>query len=87
MSKFMRFSLLAPIVLAGFLCVSFPRSATAVEPPAHADTALVLPAGVLSVGSVTPSAYYYYRGRRYPYRYHGMYYSHRYYRGGRYRYY
>jgi hypothetical protein len=81
MSKFMRFSLLAPIVLAGFLCVSFPRGAVAVEPPVHADTALVL-----SAGSVTPSAYYYH-GRRYPYRYHGMYYSHRYYRGGRYRYY
>ncbi len=82
MSKFMRFSLLAPIVLAGFLCVSFPRGAAAIEAPVHAKSAVVV-----SSGTITQTAWYYYHGRRYPYRYHGRYYNHRSYGGGRYRYY
>jgi hypothetical protein len=76
-----RLSQLAPIAFAGLLYISSPQAAVAVEAPIQAAQPM----------EVSPSApvmtAYYYRGRRYPYRYHGMYFGHRYYRYGRYHYY
>jgi hypothetical protein len=80
---FMRFSQIAPIALAGFLYVAMPHAASAVERPIPAGTVMTAAPST----SAVPAAYYYYHGRRYPYRYHGMYFNHRYYRGGRYHYY
>jgi hypothetical protein len=71
MKMLKRITPLAQIALAGFLYAALPHAAAAVEPPPPAAITAVAP----SV-SATP-AYYYYHGRRYPYRYHGMYFSHR----------
>jgi len=66
--------------LAGFLAVH--------AAPASAASAMPVPAVQSSApGLASEAGYYYYHGRRYPYRYHGMYFNHRYYRGGRYHYY
>ncbi len=91
MNLLMRFSSLAPILLVGCLYAVLPRAAAAVEPqlPA-AHVAGYVAAHVADVApavSAQTAAYYYYRGRRYPYRYHGAYFGHRYYSHGRYHYY
>jgi hypothetical protein len=78
----LKFSRLAPLVLASVLWIALPRGASAIEPAIHAA-----PANVVSASTAVTPAYYYYRGRRYPYRYHGMYFGHRYYRYGRWHYY
>jgi len=78
---FVQFSRLAPIALAAFLCVSFPRGAAAIVPSAH-----IVQTVVLQATSVTPCARYFYRGRRFRYRHRGMYFNHRTLRGGRFHY-
>ena len=79
---FLRLSPLAPVAIIGLLYAVAPRAAVAVERPVSVERTMV----VQPAASEMP-AYYYYHGRRYPYRYNGMYYSHRYYRYGRYHYY
>jgi hypothetical protein len=77
----MRLGLISSIALAGFLCMSAPSGAVAAQAPR---------AVVQTVESSSHSAvlaYYYYHGRRYPYRYHGRYYNHRRYSHGYWRYY
>jgi hypothetical protein len=69
----------ASLAIAGFFCIQAPAiAAQAISSPAVVSSA---------IQHVTPEAYYYYRGRRYPYRYHGMYFNHRYYRSNRWHYY
>jgi hypothetical protein len=82
MNMLLRIGWLAPLALAGFLNVTLPHAAMAVEPPMAAAPVIVAAPSVAAM-----PAYYYYHGRRYPYRYHGVYYGHRYYRGGHYHYY
>jgi hypothetical protein len=77
----MRSRLLPLIVLAGIVYVSTAPVAAAVPVPTASVTAVVSPSN-----GVSETAYYY-RGRSYPYRYHGMYFSRRYYRYGRWHYY
>ena len=78
--KLLRFSFVTALAVAGFICIQAPSADAAVA--MHRPSA-----GLASPMPVTEAGYYYYHGRRYPYRYHGMYFSHRYYRGGRYHYY
>jgi hypothetical protein len=77
----MRSRLLPLIVLAGILYISTAPVAAAVPVPTPSATVVVSPSN-----GVSETAYYY-RGRSYPYRNHGMYFSHRYYRYGRWHYY
>lgn len=78
--KPLNLSCILAIAVAGFLSIH--------AQPANAATAIHSPAVELSMPAlVIQAGYYYYHGRRYPYRYHGMYFNHRYYRGGRYHYY
>ncbi len=78
--KLLSLSFVTAVAMAGLICIKAPS--------AHAAAAIHRPAaGVASYVPVTQAGYYYYHGRRYPYRYHGMYFNHRYYRGGRYHYY
>jgi hypothetical protein len=78
--KLLRLNFVTIIAIAGFICIQAPaaNAAVAMRPPA---------VSVAPSFPVTQAGYYYYHGRRYPYRYHGMYFNHRYYRGGRYHYY
>jgi hypothetical protein len=78
--KLLSLGFVTAIAVAGFLSVQAPvaSAAVAMHTPSTELTSSV---------SVKQVGYYYYRGRRYPYRYHGMYFNHRYYRGGRYHYY
>jgi hypothetical protein len=78
--KLLNISFVTAIAVAGLICVQAPSAVAAVA--MHTPSA-----GVASSVPVTQTGYYYYHGRRYPYRYHGMYFNHRYYRGGRYHYY
>ncbi len=69
----------AALAIAGYVCM---------QQPAVAAQAISMPPVVSSATKqMIPEAYYYYRGRRYPYRYHGMYFNHRYYRNNRWHYY
>ncbi len=78
--KLLRLSFVTAIAVAGFFCIQAPAANAAVA--MHMQSTEIA-SSVLA----THAGYYYYRGRRYPYRYHGMYFNHRYYRGGRYHYY
>ena len=73
--------LLLPIVLTALLHTATARAAAAAPMLTPSVPQTLCPCGVL-----TETAYYY-RGRSYPYRYHGMYFRHRYYRYGRWHYY
>lgn len=78
--KLLRPSFVTAIAVAGLICIQAPS--------ANATVAMHTPStGLAPSEPVTQAGYYYYHGRRYPYRYHGMYFNHRYYRGGRYHYY
>jgi hypothetical protein len=78
--KLLRLSFVTAIAVAGFICIQAPAAnATVAIPRPSAAAAASVP--------VIQAGYYYYHGRRYPYRYHGTYFNHRYYRGGRYHYY
>jgi hypothetical protein len=69
----------AALAIAGYVCM---------QQPAIAAQAISMPPVLSSATKqMIPEAYYYYRGRRYPYRYHGMYFNHRYYRNNRWHYY
>jgi len=69
----------ASLAIAGFFYIPAPAvAAQAISMPPVASSA---------THQATAEVYYYYRGRRYPYRYHGMYFNHRYYRGNRWHYY
>jgi hypothetical protein len=82
MKIFKRLSQLSSIALAGLLYVSATHAAVA------AQAAKPLAEAVESSShSPIVQAYYYHHGHRYSYRYHGMYYNHRRYGGGRWRYY
>jgi hypothetical protein len=70
------------IALAALLCISAPQIAVAAQAPKP----LVQATELCSHSSVTP-AYYYYHGRRYPYRYRGMYFNHRRFSRGHWHYY
>src|SRR5208283_280717 len=74
-------SLLLTIALAAFLHAATAQAASAVPMLAPSAQPMLSPCSIL-----TETAYYY-RGRSYPYRYHGMYFRHRYYRYGRWHYY
>jgi hypothetical protein len=82
MKVFMRLSRLLSIAFAGFLYISAAHVAVAAQAPRPLVAAMER-----SSHSSIMQAYYYYRGRRYPYRYHGMYFMHRRYSAGRWHYY
>ena len=73
--------LIVSSALAGILYISTAQALAATPLPPNSATVVASP----SVNA--PAAAYYYQGRSYPYRYHGMYYRHRYYRYGRWHYY
>jgi hypothetical protein len=78
--KLLNLSVVSAIAVASFLCIQAPA--------ANAAAAMHIPAVERTAPSpVSAAGYYYYHGRRYPYRYHGQYFNYRYYRGGRYHYY
>jgi hypothetical protein len=70
------------IAFAGLLYISAAQVAVAAQAPKP-----LVQATELSSHSSIAAAYYYYHGRRYPYRYHGMYFSHRRYSRGHWHYY
>ena len=76
-----RSSLLLTIALAALLHAATAQAASA------APILTPLAQQMLSPCRTLTETAYYYRGRHYPYRYHGMYFSHRYYRYGRWHYY
>ena len=82
MKVFKRLSGLSSIAFAGFLYVSAAQVAVAAQAPRPVAQAMEWS----SHSSIT-QVYYYYHGRRYPYRYHGAYFNHRRYSHGRWRYY
>jgi hypothetical protein len=80
MKFFAKLSFVTAAAVAGFLTIQ--------ATPALAAAAVHTPAVQSAAPSqVAETAYYYSHGRRYAYRYHGMYFNHRYYRGNVYHYY
>ncbi len=78
--KLLSLSFVTAVAVAGFIAKQAPAADAAMA--IHTSSAEISP-----FAPVVEAGYYFYHGRRYPYRYHGMYFNHRYYRGGRYHYY
>ena len=74
-------SLLSPIALAGFFCLSPAKPATALT------VAVPTPAIEQAATSLETPVYYTHGGHRYAYRYRGRYYNHRRYSNGHWGYY
>lgn len=73
---------LLPIAVAACLWAGLPPAIAAVAIPAHVTRSIEA-----SPSATSARAYYYYHGRKYAYRYRGLYFGHRYYRNGRFHYY